>query len=209
MSRVESAIGSKVSGNGVGLASRNRCRWFPWFWQTWLATGVVAYAMWDLQTDSYPLMQNVRPDWYVYGWPICFATSGRGRFNFYLGFKTGFLILDLFVAALLVACTAFAIEALLRRLPKLKPIDVVGLVVGISLAAFVISDQFSRLLTLVFGSIPPKPEHSPVPGDIRLISRMDEFTWKRRRRQTRSGFHLDACGSEIEAVMRAQPAGAG
>lgn len=158
--------------------ARSRQRWFSWHWETWLTTAAVSWVMWDLQTDNYPAMENARPDWYIYGWPICFATSGRGRFNFYLGFKTGFMILDVLIAVMLVACTPFAVETLVRQLKNHKrfnAIDYIGIVVGICLAALVVSDEFGRLLTLLFGSVAPLPEYSPIPGDLRLVSRMDVF----------------------------------
>jgi hypothetical protein len=128
VSSIDSAVqGSNTSHNGDGLRPVQRRRWFSWHWSTWIATFIVAWAMWDVQTDSYPATQYSTSSYYVYGWPICFVTSGRGRFNFYRGFNTGFLILDLMVSLVLVACTAFAVETLLRRSPKIKSIDIIGI----------------------------------------------------------------------------------
>ena len=112
------------------------------------------------------------PSWYVYGWPICFATSGRGRFNFYLGFEVTALILDLVFSLLLVVCTAFAVESLLRRFPTVKVIDLLAIGAGLYVSVFVLSGGLHKPLELIFGAVPPVPNYSAVPGDVRLASRL-------------------------------------
>jgi len=130
--------------------------------------------MWNALTDYFPFNENqARPSWYIYGWPVCFATSGRCRFNFYLCFDTVALIVDLGVTLVMMAATAFAVETLSRQIPRLRIVDVLGIVTGVALMVLILfNDGLHQPLRFWLGARPPRPDLSAVTGDVRLTSRL-------------------------------------
>jgi len=142
---------------------------------TWIPTAIVAWGIWNAQTDVFPLNEQtlLRPSWFVYGWPICFATSGRGRFNFnsYDGVALAF---DLTVSLVILACTVLAVEFVLR-IDRLTIRDLFAITAGFSVPLFVWSDNVLLLLEMTLNVAPPLFDNSEIAGDSRLPSRLHLF----------------------------------
>jgi hypothetical protein len=137
----------------------------------WLAA-IVVWGAWNAHTDCYPLNeQQARPSWYVYGWPVCFATSGRGRFNF-VSFDTRALVFDLAISTAMVACTVYLGEGLLRRLPQFTMVDMLAIVTGFAVVSFVWSGGMYWLSGQMLGAVLPAPDFSVSAGNAQPTSRM-------------------------------------
>ena len=133
---------------------------------------IVVWGAWNAQTDCYPLNEHqARPSWYVYGWPVCFATSGRGRLNF-VSFDAGALAVDLFITLVLVACTLYASEALLGRFPQVTIRDMLAIMTGLSVAFVVWSGGMNWLAERSLGAVQPPADMSASAGDAQTSSRL-------------------------------------
>ena len=139
---------------------------------TWFVGVFVAWGAWNALTDCFPLNENqARPSWYLYGWPVCFATSGRGRLN--LGPIDGpALLFDLLVLAAVVACTVFALETLMRRWPQFSVRDALAYMAGVAVMLLTWSGTFYWLIEFLLDSTPPLPGISAIEGNVRLTSRL-------------------------------------
>lgn len=137
----------------------------------WLAA-IVVWGAWNAHTDCYPLNeQQARPSWYVYGWPVCFGTSGRGRFNFN-SFDTTALVFDLAVSAAMVASTVYLGEGLLRRFPQFTMVDMLAIVTGFAVVSFIWSGGMNWLSERILGAVLPAPDISVSAGNAQPTSRM-------------------------------------
>lgn len=140
---------------------------------TWLVTLFVAWGAWNALTDSFPLNeQQARPSWYLYGWPICFATSGRGRFNFGGDFYFPSLLIDLLLMLAMLASTVVASEAIIRGLPKLSLRNLLAMVLGVAFGCALWQGTFDRLWELMLGARAPEPNISEVAGELRPAFRI-------------------------------------
>lgn len=150
----------------------NHRPWFSLHRSTCCVGAFVAWGAWNAFTDCYPFNQiQVRPSSYIYGWPLCFAASARGRLNVHL-IDWVALSFDLAVSAVLVACTVLVVETLLRRFPRYSLSDVLACTTGVTVMLFTWSDGFHCPLRLMLGAVPPPLEVSAIPGHIRLTSRL-------------------------------------
>ena len=140
------------------------------FRASWLLAGLVAMGNWCIQTDYFPIPQGVRPSWYVYGWPICFGTSGRGRFNF-SSFDWAALTIDVVVFVLMVGCTMIASNYILRRFPRYSLLDALAAICGFSILFAVIFGGTASLLSDC-GFDLPSPDYSEMAGNTRVWSRL-------------------------------------
>lgn len=137
----------------------------------WLAV-VVAWGAWNAYTDCYPLgLQQARPSWYEYGWPVCFATSSRGMFNF-VSFDTTALAFDLAISLAMVAATVYAGEALVRRFPQLTMADMFAVVTGFAVMSFAWSGGMSWACERIMGALPPPPEMAASAGNLQPTHRV-------------------------------------
>ncbi len=137
----------------------------------WLAA-IVVWGAWNAHTDSYPLNeQQARPSWYVYGWPVCFATSGRGRFNF-VSFDTTAMAFDLAISVAMIASTVYVGETLVRRFPQITMADMFAIVTGIAVVCFVWSGGMNWLSERILGAVLPPPDISVSAGNAQPMSRM-------------------------------------
>jgi hypothetical protein len=140
---------------------------------SWLVTLFVAWGAWNAFTDSFPLNeQQARPSWYLYGWPICFATSGRGRFNFGGNFDIPSLMIDLLLMLAMLASTVVACEVIVRGLPKLSLGNLLAIVFGVAVGCVLWQGTFDRLWELTLGFRAPKPNISEVAGELRPAFRI-------------------------------------
>ena len=138
----------------------------------WWIAAVVAWGAWNAQTDCFPLNENqARPSWYVYGWPICYTTSGRGRFNFRRFDETA-LIVDVTLSFMMVACTVFSTELLLRHIPRLTIAHMLAVTAGFSATFFLWSGGLDSLWEWTLGAVPPHPEISATAGDVQPMKRL-------------------------------------
>jgi len=136
----------------------------------WIATAFVAWGAWNALTDDYPLNENqARPSWYVYGWPICLGTSGRGRFPI-SDFSGSALAIDLLVWALLIIFTYTCIARQMRSYPQFSLRQWFSAVVGLSIALAISAGAHYRVLTLLTGSQLPFPNSSAIGGQITPLS---------------------------------------
>jgi hypothetical protein len=143
---------------------------------TWWITAIVVWGVWSAQTDCFPLNENqARPSWYVYGWPICIATSGRGRFNF-VNFDAVALLVDITISLLIVSCTIVTAELLRRRLPRLAIIDMLAITAGFAMVFLFWSGGLNLLWAWVCSADLPEPTISASAGDLQSASRLSPFT---------------------------------
>jgi len=126
-------------------------------------TAIVVWGAWNAQTDCFPLNENqAYPSRYVYGWPVCFATSDFERFNFQfdaftgaVGFDGTIFVLDLFVTVVVILATVFMSRSLARRLPRATLSDILAITAGFALMFAVWSGAHYKLLEWTLGAEPP------------------------------------------------------
>lgn len=167
----DSSLSSLNRGHGRGRSRLSRA--------TWWITAFVLWGQWNAFTDCFPLNENqARPSWFLYGWPICFATSGRGRFNFGGNFDISSLLFDTIVALLIVVSTVIATETLVRSLPQFSLRSLFAIMFGASLAFAVWSGGAEGFWGLLVDASLPRPDHSELAGDIRPTVRLwPLITW--------------------------------
>ena len=140
----------------------------------WLLSAFVLWGSWNAMSETFPFYEDhVWPTWYVYGWPICFATSGRGRLNF-VDFSRGSLILDVIVGAVLVTATFFVVGKACRTLPR---ISLGAILIAICGASFLFAFWAGRLDGIwgtVFGAQLPADDISAIAGNAQPISRLGD-----------------------------------
>ena len=125
----------------------------------------VTWGIWVLQTDNYPIAQGVRPSWYVYGWPLCFATSGRGRFNF-SSFDSLSLAIDLTVALLMLVGTWTTARRAKEYFPRYSIADLAAATFGVAFLMFVASEAYVLIFELISFDR-PSPSISEMAGESR------------------------------------------
>ena len=133
-------------------------------------TAPVALFIWSVQTDGFPLSQNVRPSSYIYGWPICFGTSSRGRFNF-SSFDLAALAIDIYVFTVLVSCTFIAVRHILRRFPQYSLLEALTMLAGFGLSCVFVCGLLNPILAAV-GYVPADPDYSETARNTRVLSRL-------------------------------------
>ena len=116
-------------------------------------TAFVFLAVWCAQTDNFPVQQGVRPSWYVYGWPFCFATSSRGRFNF-TSFDTRSLIADGLISLLLITSTWFTSKHLISNLPTFSITQMIAATTGIAFVFLFVSGAVTSFYGLLNFPLP-------------------------------------------------------
>ena len=129
----------------------------------------VAFGLWVVQTDCFPIAQGVRPSWYLYGWPICFATSSRNRFGF-TTFQFLPLLIDLMATSFMLACT-YCTARHLQRQNKFVLSDVFSGIAGIAFMLMVVTGPFFSLLEMASFS-PPVHGYSELDGNSRPLYRI-------------------------------------
>lgn len=112
----------------------------------------VLFGLWVVQTDHFPLTQGIQPSWYVYGWPICFATSSRDRFGFST-FQLFPLIVDLVIAVFMLFCTCWITRILLRQ-NTFTLSDLLAGTVGLALTLTAVTGSLFTLLELASFPVP-------------------------------------------------------
>lgn len=133
------------------------------------AVFVVAIGLWGIQADYFPIPQDVRPSWYVYGWPICFGTCSRDRFalNTFSGTAA---IIDLLASLGMLIATFFAVHHLsATRTRTLR--QLFAIVTGCAVVLFVVSGGLHSMLSML-GFTPPRPEISEIAGNSRPLRRL-------------------------------------
>ena len=130
----------------------------------------VAFGLWIVQTDCFPISQNIRPSWYLYGWPICFATSARDRFGF-MTFKLAPLTIDAIIALLMLGCTYVATRHFAKRNRTFTLTDALAATAGFAMALIVITGAYSTLLEMV-SFPPPVTGYSEMDGNSRPLNRI-------------------------------------
>lgn len=149
-----------------------QARWFRIRRATWWITAIVVWGNWNAQTDWYPFNENqARPSWYVYGWPICFGTSGRGRMNF-SSFDARALVVDLTLAVVIVACTIVAAEILCRHMPQLTISDMLAITAGFSIMLLLWTGGLYYLWEWTLGAVLPQPDWSASAGNAQPTDRL-------------------------------------
>ena len=139
---------------------------------TWWIAALVLWGAWNGQTDCYPFNESqARPSWYVYGWPICFGTSGRGRLNFD-SFAMTALVVALVLALMIVACTVFAAELLRRHAPRFTISDMLAITVGVSVVVAFWTGGLYCLWQKAFGAVLPPPDWSATAGNAQPMGRL-------------------------------------
>lgn len=136
---------------------------------SWLAVSVVGLALWGIQTDFFPISQNIRPSWYVYGWPICFGTCARNRFclNTFSGTAA---ITDLLVSIMMLIATYVTVRHV-RTMGSRTLRHRFAIVTGCAVLFFVMSDGLQSTLSAI-GFPPPRPGISEVAGNSRPLRRL-------------------------------------
>lgn len=135
-----------------------------------LFTAIVVLGLWNAQTDYYPLNeQQARPEYYAYGWPICFCVSSRGRFNF-VGFSGTALAFDSTISLAMVACTVYVGQALGKRFPIMTLKDMFAILTSSAVAVAVLSGRMNWLYRQVLGAEIPKPGYAEALGDVQHTS---------------------------------------
>lgn len=134
------------------------------------ASAWVGASVFWVQSNGFPLYQSIRPSWYVYGWPVCFATAGRGRFNF-SSFSWRALAIDLLVSAVVLVLAMATAKRLAESGGRLAMVDLLAGLAGVA-----------SLLLIYFGSMAPflnpadflwpAPGSSEVAGDLRVYTRL-------------------------------------
>lgn len=138
---------------------------------TWLMTAFVLLGAWNAQTDGFPIPDMARPSWYVYGWPVCFGNSSRGRCRLHrYPFDSTALLFDLMISGVAVVTTVYTTESLVRRFPRLSVLDMLAMVTGMSLMCFMLSSGFVGLLEQLLGAVPPPLGLSAMAGNVRYTS---------------------------------------
>jgi hypothetical protein len=140
-----------------------------------IATILVSLSVWSAQTDNFPVAQGIRPSWYVYGWPVCFATSGRGRFNV-SSFDAPSLILDLVISVVLIVCTWLAAKHLLSHLKQFSILELIAITTGFAFVFFLISGAMSSTTELL-GFPMPDEQISSMAGNTRRWERFSPVAW--------------------------------
>ena len=135
-----------------------------------LAVLFVMFGLWIVQTDCFPMTQDLRPSWYLYGWPICFATASRRRFQF-TSFDTTSFLIDLFVTTLMTICAFLAGRHFERKKYSFSLGDALAAITGIALMLLVISNSYSSLLENLSFSL-PQPSVSEMDGNVRPLVRI-------------------------------------
>ena len=136
---------------------------------TWFAIFVVAIALWGIQLDYFPISQDVRPSWYVYGWPICFGTCSRDRFGFD-SFSVTAAIFDSVTSFLMLTAT-YATTRHTVSTKRRESHRLFATVTGFATLFFVVFGGLHAVLSL-FGYSPPLPEISEVAGNSRPNQRL-------------------------------------
>jgi hypothetical protein len=141
---------------------------------TWVVAGIVVVGVWNAQTDHWPISDGVRPSWYVYGWPVCFGTSGRGRFN-WVSYDARALLFDLVVSAAIIAGTIMTTEILNRVIPRVALRSMLAIVGGASFVFAVWSGRLNWFLFLVLKASLPGATVSATAGNIQPAHRLSPF----------------------------------
>ena len=167
-----------VIGLLIDSNQESKPRWLPRLHPAvWWATALVAWGNWNAQTASFPLNEHqARPSWFVYGWPVCFGTSGRGRFNF-VDFSATVLGFDLACSAVMVACSVFAANALICCFPRLTIRCIFAILGGVAFACAVWSGNLAWIVHALLGADPPAAGMSAMAGDTQLPSRLTPFVF--------------------------------
>ena len=114
--------------------------------------GLVALGMWSLQTDDAPIVFNIRPSFYDYGWPLYYATCARGRFRF-ITFDAVSLLIDLLATIALIYATWNLATYLSGSNNKFSILDLFAFVAGTATLLFFQTGAIYQLLVAVgFGS---------------------------------------------------------
>ncbi|TWT86360.1 hypothetical protein [Neorhodopirellula pilleata] len=135
----------------------------------WLAVFVVAVGLWGIQADFFPVRQDVRPSWYVYGWPVCFGTCSRDQFSLNTFSGTAASI-DLFASLVMLIGTYFTVHQLsAMRIRTLR--HLFAIVTGCSVLFFVVSGGLQSTLSMI-GFQPSRPEISEIAGNFRPLRQL-------------------------------------
>lgn len=136
---------------------------------------VVLWGQWIAQTDSYPISQGFQPSWYLYGWPLCFATGSRSRFVF-SGFSLPAFLIDAVVSAAMLGGAWLTVRQWEQR-AKRKLVSIrtaVACVAGLACVYLVMSDGYTTVLEAI-SFPPPSAQVSEVEGNSRSLSRIDPY----------------------------------
>lgn len=136
---------------------------------SWLAVLVVSIGLWGIQVDYFPIPQDIRPSWYVYGWPICFGTGSRDRFALST-FSGTAAIIDLLTSLVMLIATFLAVRHLsTTRRRTLR--QLLAIVTGCAVLFFVITGGLHATLSTL-GFTPPRPGISEIAGNSRPLRRL-------------------------------------
>ena len=142
---------------------------------TLILTSIAVWGLWNVQTDRYPFNERMllRPSWFIYGWPICFATSWRGRFNID-SIDYAALIFDLLISLAIIFATLWACERILH-FEKLSIRHVFAITGGFAVIFFVWSESFQMLLELIMAAEAPRLDGNAQEGNSRTPERLSPF----------------------------------
>jgi len=147
-------------------------------WPTWLLSLCVLYGAWGALADDFPFNeQGVWPTFYTYGWPICFATSSRARFDFHRAWvDVSAFVFDAVLVLLTFLATIIAAELIARMFRRHTIIDFIVIVLA-SLAGLTIVIALWRgdldSVYEIAGNGLPSPSLAAVAGQARPISQVD------------------------------------
>ncbi len=136
---------------------------------TWFTVFVVAIGLWGIQGDYFPIPQDVRPSWYVYGWPICFGTCSRDRYGLD-SFNALAALIDAIISLLMLTATFVTCRHVLTTNWNALH-QLLAMVAGCAMLFFLFLGGLHVLLSL-FKCFPPPPEISEVAGNSRPNQRL-------------------------------------
>lgn len=138
---------------------------------------LVAVAVWSATTDAFPVNERQPwPSWHVYGWPVAFATSSRGRLD-WQDFHRAACLFDLALGAVLIAAAWHMARSIARIFPRLTLRHGLALLAGASLAFAATSDPGAWLLFELLGATPPYPQMSATAGELRPLAQLPVSAW--------------------------------
>ena len=110
----------------------------------------VAVSLWAIQTDFFPIEQGARPSYYLYGWPICFATCARLRWGHH-DFSTMAFVINEIASVIMISATYVTFRQIPAVFLRIARYQVFAGIAGFLMVAFLLSGGLKITIeTLLF-----------------------------------------------------------